>query len=292
MIKEIEKQAVSGYMALTVLLGVLISDVYFGFYAGAMHILVSVILLIAVVIGLAGLFMVSPNEARVLQLFGDYVGTVKQPGLRYANPFYSKRKVSVRVRNFETGKMKVNDKIGTPVEIAAVVVWRVVDTAEVLFEVDDFKEYVHVQSESAVRTLATNYPYDEHEEGEASLSGSLNEIADKLRSQIQERLDRAGVEVTEARIIHLAYAPEIANAMLQRQQASAIIAARRKLVEGAVGMVEMALEMLAKQNVVELDEEKKAALVSNLLVVLTSDRGTQPVVSTGDSAPSPRRTAT
>jgi len=298
MIKETEKQAASGYMALTILFGVLISDVYFGFYAGAVnnagpvHLLISVILLVAVLIGLAGLFMVNPNEARVLQLFGDYVGTVKQPGLRYANPFYSKRKISVRVRNFETGKMKVNDKIGTPVEIAAVVVWRVVDTAEALFEVDDFKEYVHVQSESAVRTLATNYPYDEHEEGEASLSGSLNEIADKLRNQIQERLDRAGVEVTEARISHLAYAPEIANAMLQRQQASAIIAARRKLVEGAVGMVEMALEMLAKQNVVELDEEKKAAMVSNLLVVLTSDRGTQPVVSTSDSAPSPRRTAT
>ena len=225
----------------------------------------------------------NPNEARVLQLFGKYVGTVKQPGLRYANPFYSKRKISVRVRNFETGKLKVNDKIGTPVEIAAVVVWRVIDTAEALFEVDNFEEYVHVQSESAVRTLATNYPYDEHEEGEASLSGSLSEIANKLKDQIQERLDTAGVEVIEARISHLAYAPEIANAMLQRQQASAIIAARTKLVEGAVGMVEMALDMLTKQNVVELDEAMKATMVSNLLVVLTSDRGTQPVVNTSSS---------
>ena len=280
MIKEIEKQAISGYSALVVLLLALIGTILFLIFARAPLVLV---FLPPIVILLFGLFLVNPNEARVLQLFGKYVGTVKHPGLRYANPFYSKRKISVRVRNFETGKLKVNDKIGTPVEIAAVVVWRVIDTAEALFEVDSFEEYVHVQSESAVRTLATNYPYDEHEEGEASLSGSLSVIANKLKDQIQERLDTAGVEVIEARISHLAYAPEIANAMLQRQQASAIIAARRMIVEGAVGMVEMALDMLAKQNVVELDEEKKATMVSNLLVVLTSDRGTQPVLNTSSS---------
>ena len=280
MIKEIEKQTMSGYGALVVLLLALIGTILFLIVARAPLVLV---FLPPIVILLFGLFLVNPNEARVLQLFGKYVGTVKHPGLRYANPFYSKQKISVRVRNFETGKLKVNDKIGTPVEIAAVVVWRVIDTAEALFEVDSFEEYVHVQSESAVRTLATNYPYDEHEEGEASLSGSLSEIANKLKDQIQERLDTAGVEVIEARISHLAYAPEIANAMLQRQQASAIIAARTKLVEGAVGMVEMALDMLTKQNVVELDEEMKATMVSNLLVVLTSDRGTQPVVNTSST---------
>lgn len=280
MIKEIEKQTTSGYGALVVLLLALIGTILFLIFARAPLVLV---FLPPIVILLFGLFLVNPNEARVLQLFGKYVGTVKHPGLRYANPFYSKQKISVRVRNFETGKLKVNDKIGTPVEIAAVVVWRVIDTAEALFEVDNFEEYVHVQSESAVRTLATNYPYDEHEEGEASLSGSLSEIANKLKDQIQERLDTAGVEVIEARISHLAYAPEIANAMLQRQQASAIIAARTKLVEGAVGMVEMALDMLTKQNVVELDEEMKATMVSNLLVVLTSDRGTQPVVNTSST---------
>ena len=279
MIKEIEKQTTSGYSALLVLLAALIGTIFLAFSRSPL----ALVLLLPIGILLAGLFLVNPNEARVLQLFGKYVGTVKQPGLRYANPFYSKRKISVRVRNFETGKLKVNDKIGTPVEIAAVVVWRVIDTAEALFEVDNFEEYVHVQSESAVRTLATNYPYDEHEEGEASLSGSLSEIANKLKDQIQERLDTAGVEVIEARISHLAYAPEIANAMLQRQQASAIIAARTKLVEGAVGMVEMALDMLTKQNVVELDEAMKATMVSNLLVVLTSDRGTQPVVNTSSS---------
>ena len=280
MIKEIEKRTMSGYGALVVLLLALIGTILFLIVARAPLVLV---FLPPIVILLFGLFLVNPNEARVLQLFGKYVGTVKHPGLRYANPFYTKQKISVRVRNFETGKLKVNDKIGTPVEIAAVVVWRVIDTAEALFEVDSFEEYVHVQSESAVRTLATNYPYDEHEEGEASLSGSLSEIANKLKDQIQERLDTAGVEVIEARISHLAYAPEIANAMLQRQQASAIIAARTKLVEGAVGMVEMALDMLTKQNVVELDEEMKATMVSNLLVVLTSDRGTQPVVNTGSA---------
>ena len=228
-----------------------------------------------------GLFIVNPNEAKVLQFFGDYAGTVHQPGLKFANPLLTKKPISVRVRNFETGKLKVNDKRGTPIEIAAVVVWKVVDTAEALFEVDNYEDYIHVQSESAVRGMATNYPYDTYTEGEVSLTGHLGEIAEQLQKEIQDRLEKAGVKVMEARISHLAYAPEIAGPMLQRQQASAIIAARQKIVEGAVGMVEMALDMLSKQNVVRLDEERKAAMVSNLLVVLCSDRATQPVVNTG-----------
>jgi len=229
-----------------------------------------------------GLFTVNPNEAKVLQLFGQYAGTVHEQGLKWANPFYTKRKISVRVRNFETGKLKVNDKRGTPIEIAAVVVWKVVDTAEALFEVDEFEDYVHVQSESAVRGMATQYPYDTYDETEEhSLTGNINEIAERLQKEIQDRLEKAGVKVIEARISHLAYAPEIAGPMLQRQQASAIIAARQKIVEGAVGMVETALEMLSKQNIVHLDEERKAAMVSNLLVVLCSDRATTPVVNAG-----------
>jgi regulator of protease activity HflC (stomatin/prohibitin superfamily) len=228
-----------------------------------------------------GLFIVNPNEAKVLQFFGDYAGTVHEPGLQFANPLLTKKKISVRVRNFETGKLKVNDKRGTPIEIAAVVVWKVVDTAEALFEVDNYEDYIHVQSESAVRGMATNYPYDTYTEGEVSLTGHLGEIAERLQTEIQDRLEKAGVKVMEARISHLAYAPEIAGPMLQRQQASAIIAARQKIVEGAVGMVEMALEMLGKKNIVRLDEERKAAMVSNLLVVLCSDRATQPVVNTG-----------
>jgi regulator of protease activity HflC (stomatin/prohibitin superfamily) len=229
-----------------------------------------------------GLFVVNPNEAKVIQLFGRYVGTVHEQGLKWANPFYTKKKISVRVRNFETTKLKVNDKRGTPIEIAAVVVWKVVDTAEALFEVDEYEDYVHVQSEAAVRGMATNYPYDTYDEHEAiSLTGNIGEIAQQLQKEIQDRLEKAGVQVIEARISHLAYAPEIAGPMLQRQQASAIIAARQKIVEGAVGMVEMALDMLSRQNIVRLDEERKAAMVSNLLVVLCSDRATTPVVNTG-----------
>lgn len=230
---------------------------------------------------LVGVLVVNPNEGKVLQLFGDYKGTVRTPGLRWANPFYTKKRVSLRVRNFETGRLKVNDKTSNPVEIAAVVVWKVVDTAEAVFEVDDFTNFVHVQSESALRNLATCYPYDAHVEGETALSSHAAEISGKLRVEIQERLAKAGVEVLEARISHLAYAPEIAAAMLQRQQASAVVAARQKIVEGAVGMVEMALELLSQKQILELDEEKKAAMVSNLLVVLCSDRHTQPVVNTG-----------
>jgi regulator of protease activity HflC (stomatin/prohibitin superfamily) len=230
---------------------------------------------------LTGLFVVNPNEARVLQLFGKYVGTAKTAGLAYANPLYRKRRISLRVRNFESGKLKVNDLDGNPIEIAAVVVWKVVDTAEAVFEVDNYDNYVHVQSESALRNMATSYPYDAHDDATMSLRGSTGAIAEHLRKEIQDRLARAGVEVIEARISHLAYAPEIAAAMLQRQQAGAIIAARQRIVEGAVGMVEMALDMLSKKNVVELDEERKAAMVSNLLVVLCGERNTQPIINAG-----------
>jgi regulator of protease activity HflC (stomatin/prohibitin superfamily) len=230
---------------------------------------------------LAGLFMVNPNEGRVLQLFGDYRGTVKEPGLRWANPFYTKKAISLRVRNFETGHLKVNDTDGNPVEIAAVVVWKVVDTAEASFEVDDYEHYVHVQSEAALRNLATRYPYDSHDDEKVSLRGSTAAVAKDLKHEIHDRLAKAGVEVVEARISHLAYAPEIASAMLRRQQAGAIVAARARIVEGAVGMVEMALEQLSKSTQVRLDEERKAAMVSNLLVVLCADREAQPVVNTG-----------
>jgi regulator of protease activity HflC (stomatin/prohibitin superfamily) len=235
----------------------------------------------AIIVLLFGLFMVEPNEAKVLQLFGRYVGTVKTQGLKWANPFYSKKRISLRVRNFESSKLKVNDHDGNPVEIAAVVVWRVVDSAEAAFEVDDYEHFVHVQSEAALRNLATQYCYDAHEEGHMSLRGNTGEIAEQLRGEIQARLAKAGVEVVEARISHLAYAPEIAGAMLRRQQASAVIAARQKIVEGAVGMVEMALEMLQKKHVVELDNERKAAMVSNLLVVLCGEHEPQPVLNTG-----------
>jgi regulator of protease activity HflC (stomatin/prohibitin superfamily) len=230
---------------------------------------------------LVGLFVVNPNEARVLQLFGKYVGTGKDAGLRWANPFYTKKKISVRVRNFETGKLKVNDLAGNPVETATVVVWKVVDTAEAKFNVDDYIDFVHVQSEAALRNLATRYPYVGHEEGEKALSSHTNEISEQLRGEIQERLEKAGVKVLEARISHLAYAPEIAAAMLRRQQASAVVAARQKIVEGAVGMVESALDQLSAKDVIHLDEERKATMVSNLMIVLCSDRDPQPVINTG-----------
>jgi hypothetical protein len=230
---------------------------------------------------LSGLFVVNPNEARVVQLFGDYVGTVKEDGLRWANPFYTKRSVMLRVRNFESAKLKVNDHDGNPIEIGAVVVWKVVDTAEACFEVDNYEHYVNVQTEAAIRTLASHYPYDAHIEGDFSLRGSADEVAARLKTEIQERLEKAGVRVIEARLSHLAYAPEIASAMLRRQQAGAIIAARQRIVEGAVGMVEQALDLLQRSDKVKLDEERKAAMVSNLLVVLCADREAQPVVNTG-----------
>ena len=230
---------------------------------------------------MVGHFMVHPNQGKVLQLFGKYRGTAKVQGLRWANPLLAKKAVSLRVRNFESSRLKVNDSDGNPIEIAAVVVWKVVETAEAVFEVDDFENYVHVQSESALRNLATSYPYDAHDEHLISLRGHTNAIADHLKREIQERLAKAGVEVIEARISHLAYAPEIAAAMLQRQQAGAIIAARQRIVEGAVGMVEMALSMLSQKEIVQLDDERKAAMVSNLLVVLCGERGAQPIVNTG-----------
>jgi regulator of protease activity HflC (stomatin/prohibitin superfamily) len=229
----------------------------------------------------AGLYIVNPNEGKVLQFFGAYVGTTKIPGLRWANPLYSKKRISLRVRNFESARLKVNDHEGNPIEIAAVVVWRVVDTAEAVFQVDDYQNFVKVQTEAAVRNLATSYTYDAHEDGQMSLRGNTLEVAEHLKKEVQDRLARAGVEAMEARISHLAYAPEIAQAMLQRQQAGAIIAARSRIVEGAVGMVEMALDMLSRRAILELDNERKAAMVSNLLVVLCGERATQPVVNTG-----------
>jgi regulator of protease activity HflC (stomatin/prohibitin superfamily) len=229
----------------------------------------------------AGLFTVQPGQGKVLQLFGGYVGTVRAAGLRWANPFYTKRAISLRVRNFETTKLKVNDHNSNPIEIGAVVVWQVTDTAEALFEVDNFEEYVRVQSESALRGLANQYPYDAHEEGQKSLSANTQDVAEQLKIEIQARLARAGVKVSEARVSHLAYAPEIAGVMLRRQQATAVIAARSKIVDGAVGMVEQALEQLSRRQIVQLDEERKAAMVSNLLVVLCSEQATQPVVNAG-----------
>ena len=231
---------------------------------------------------LLGAFMVDPNEARVLQLFGSYAGTAKTSGLRWANPFYTKKRISQRVRSFESAHLKVNDKEGNPIEIGAVVVWKVVDTAEASFEVDNYENYVRVQSEAALRNAATSYPYDSHDEANViSLRGTTGAVAEHLKEEMQQRLQTAGVAVIETRISHLAYAPEIAAAMLQRQQAGAIIAARSRIVEGAVGMVEMALTSLAHKGIVTLDEERKAAMVSNLLVVLCGERAAQPIVNAG-----------
>jgi regulator of protease activity HflC (stomatin/prohibitin superfamily) len=282
-------KVVPGWAALTILLTMLALVSWAGvtrFMAG--EIFLGIVLTTAwtvIVLCLFGLFVVNPNEARVVQLFGRYIGTVREPGLRWANPLYTKAHVSLRVRNFESSRIKVNELEGNPIEIAAVVVWKVVDSAEALFEVKDYENYVHVQSESALRNLATSYPYDTHEADQKSLRGNTLEIAEHLKTEIQSRLDRAGVSVIEARISHLAYAPEIASAMLQRQQAGAIIAARTRIVEGAVGMVEMALALLSKNRIVELDEERKAQMVSNLLVVLCGDRATQPVINTGTMHP-------
>lgn len=242
---------------------------------------VGVVVFVIVAFLCKGFFQVQPNQGQVMLLFGRYAGTARETGLRWTNPFFTKRAVSLRVRNFESSKLKVNDADGNPIEIAAVIVWQVVDTAEAVFQVDDYENYVHIQSESALRQMAQSYPYDSHEDGKPSLRSHGDEITAHIRDQIQERLGRAGVQVLEARISHLAYAQEIAQAMLQRQQAGAIIAARTKIVEGAVSMVQMALEQLSQQHIVELDEERRAAMVSNLLVVLCGERGTQPVLNTG-----------
>jgi regulator of protease activity HflC (stomatin/prohibitin superfamily) len=285
MIRERERRTTSGLLMLAVFL-IILAVAVAGIVRAARADDAAVAVLGAVVVvlcllGLAGLFTVAPNEGQVLQLFGAYRGTAKDEGLRWANPFYSKKRISLRVRNFESAHLKVNDTDGNPIEIAAIVVWRVVDTAEAVFEVDDYEHFVKVQSEAAERNLATHFPYDTHEEGKISLRGNTDEVAKRLRSEIQDRLAKAGVEVIEARISHLAYAQEIAAAMLRRQQAGAIIAARQKIVEGAVGMVDMALDLLSKSDRVRLDEERKAAMVSNLLVVLCADREAQPVVNTG-----------
>ena len=285
MIRQIDKTTLSGWLVAPALLVAAIGSV--GLLGASIEANVALgaaaggLLLAAVIFCAAGFFMVNPNQAKVLQLFGRYVGTVLQPGLRWANPLYSKRSVSLRVRNFETSKLKVNDQHGNPIEIAAVVVWRVVDTAEAVFEVDDFVNYVQVQSEAAVRDLATRYPYDAHASDTISLVTDQSEVANQLRVENQARLEKAGIEIIESRITHLAYAQEIAQAMLRRQQASAVIAARREIVEGAVGMVEQALEQLANKHVVELDEERKATMVSNLLVVLCSESEARPVVNAG-----------
>jgi regulator of protease activity HflC (stomatin/prohibitin superfamily) len=236
---------------------------------------------IACLILLGGLLIVNPNEGQVLQLFGTYVGTLRDQGFRWVNPFTSKRRISLRVRNFETSKLKVNDLDGNPIEIAAVVVWQVVDTAEAVFQVDSYENFVQVQSESALRTMATSYAYDSHVEGQMSLRSHTAETSEQLKKEIHDRLSKAGVDVIEARISHLAYAAEIASAMLQRQQASAIVAARQTIVTGAVSMVEMALEQLSAKKLVDLDPERRAAMVSNLLVVLCGERSPQPVVNTG-----------
>ena len=285
MIREQVRKAPSGYLMLVVLAVAQLGLAY-AIYRAAVAlsiggIIAAALATVLVAICWAGFFMVHPNEAKVLQLFGKYVGTVHEPGLKWANPFYSKTAVSTRVRNFESGRLKVNDSNGSPIEIAAVVVWKVFDTAEALFVVDDYEEFVKIQSESALRNLTTTYPYEPHEGESLALRSNPVEIADALRDEIQDRLEQAGVTVVEARISHLAYASEIASAMLRRQQASAVIAARTQIVAGAVSMVEMALAELSRKNVVELDEERKAAMVSNLLVVLCGEEATMPVINAG-----------
>ena len=317
MFKEKTYQPTSGWQILPITFGLLGAAVFLFFAAAVLarpaewlavlFVFAGLALVVASFVSVFGFQAVAPNEARVFLLFGDYKGTVCQSGFYWVNPFYSKRKISLRIRNFETGSTsspevrdasgkvlqhrsrsggrpsKVNDRDGNPIEISTIVVWRVVNTAEALFEVDDFEDFVAVQSEAALRNLACRHPYDS-EDHEVSLRGNTPDISEQLRHDIQDRLEKAGVEVIEARISHLAYASEIAAAMLQRQQAQAIVAARTKIVEGAVGMVEMALDQLASKSVVELTSERRAAMVSNLLVVLCSDRHTQPVVSTNSGA--------
>jgi regulator of protease activity HflC (stomatin/prohibitin superfamily) len=283
--KENPTRSLPGIPVLLVLIVALLFGAFLGMNgvrtAAPASVIAGVLVIALGIFALVGLYMVEPNQAAVLSLFGRYVGTVKDNGLRWNNPFYAKRKVSQRVRNFESGKLKVNELDGSPIEIAAVIVWQVVDSAEAVYNVDDYESFVHIQSESALRTMATSYPYDQHEEGQVALRSHAAEISKHLRDELAERLADAGVQVLDARISHLAYAPEIAQAMLQRQQANAIIAARTRIVAGAVGMVEMALAELQKNGVVHLDEERKAQMVSNLLVVLCGERATQPVVNAG-----------
>ena len=283
--KEIPYRSLPGIPFLLALLVVAALSAWLvvaGFRAGSgAWILGGVLLAIVAFLSLIGLYTVQPNQAAVLSLFGRYMGTVKDNGLRWNNPFIAEKKVSMRVRNFESGKLKVNELDGSPIEIAAVIVWQVVDASEAVYNVDDYESFVHIQSEAALRSMATSYPYDQHEEGQLSLRSHAAEISEHLQKELAERLNDAGVQVLDARISHLAYAPEIAQALLQRQQANAIIAARTRIVAGAVGMVEMALAELQKNGVVHLDEERKAQMVSNLLVVLCGERSTQPVVNAG-----------
>ena len=285
MIREIEHKAVNGALAVVLLLAAtafLIAAFINAVRTQQPQRLIGIMLAFPLlVLCWKGLLVVQPNQGKALQLFGRYSGTVRAAGLWWVNPFYTARAISLRVRNFETTKLKVNDHNSNPIEIGAVVVWQVTDTAEALFEVDNYEDYVKVQSESALRGLANQYPYDAHEAGQMSLSVNTTDVADKLKVEIQERLAKAGVRVLESRISHLAYAPEIAGVMLRRQQANAVIAARQKIVEGAVGMVESALDQLSSKQIVHLDEERKATMVSNLLVVLCSEQATQPVVNAG-----------
>jgi regulator of protease activity HflC (stomatin/prohibitin superfamily) len=291
MTKEMLKPQLSGWTVLIfniIFLLVAVALIVFGIIllnnrqgVGGWLLGLGIISLISSIIIFVGFFTVEPNEAVVLILFGKYKGTEKTTGFRWANPLYTKKKISLRVRNFDSEKLKVNDQKGNPIEISAVVVWKVEDTAEAVFEVDDYLNYVHVQSESAIRHLATSYPYDDTEGEKISLRSSIDEVSEHLQKEIHERVNAAGVQVLEARINHLAYSPEIAHAMLQRQQAQAIIAARQKIVEGAVGMVDMALEKLKDQSIVDLDEERKANMVSNLMVVLCSEKAAQPIINTG-----------
>lgn len=285
MITEKKIKARNGISMLILLILLIIADFVLLVFAGKNKIsllLISCIFMLPVlIIMMIGLFMVNPNESKVLQLFGQYVGTVSDPGLRWANPFYGKKAVSLRVRNFESGKLKVNDSAGNPIEIATVVVWKVVDTAEAIFEVDDYESFVHIQTEAALRNLATAYPYESHNDEKLTLRSDPQQIAELLQKEVQDRLTKAGVQVIEARISHLAYAQEIAASMLKRQQAQAIVAARKEIVAGAVGMVEIALEQLSAKQIIELDDERKAAMVSNLMVVLCGEENAQPVVNSG-----------
>jgi regulator of protease activity HflC (stomatin/prohibitin superfamily) len=289
---------INGFVALVILIALIVLDVYLVYSmassanelaryhradptAPVRFLKVFVPMVFATLVWAAGLFVVQPNEARVLVLFGKYIGSVRDSGLRWGNPFAAKKRVSLRIRNFNSERIKVNDSHGNPIEIAAVVVWRVVDSARALFDVENYEQFVSIQSETAIRALASEYPYDAQDEQRTSLRGNPQEIAESLKGQLEARLEVAGVEVIESRISHLAYASEIAQLMLRRQQAQAIIAARQKIVEGAVGMVEMALKMLSDQKIVELDQDKKATMVNNLLVALVSESEAQPVINTG-----------
>ncbi|MEW5797488.1 MAG: SPFH domain-containing protein [Bacteroidota bacterium] len=276
---------INGYLMLFLVIGLTIFNIYWLIlmiqWEDPSMLMVFIPSLIVNFISFGGLFVVQPNEARVLVLFGKYIGSVRDSGFWFTNPFATKKHVSLRIHNFNSERIKVNDLHGNPIEIGAVVVYRVIDSARALFDVENYEQFVAIQSETAIRALASEYPYDSHEEDKASLRGNPQEIAEGLKKQVQTRLDVAGVEIIEARLSHLAYAQEIAQAMLRRQQAQAIVAARKKIVEGAVGMVQDALTMLAEQKIVKLDEDKKATMVNNLMVALVSDTEAQPVINTG-----------